>query len=109
MIEDTWKWILDKSSQFSSKSLSHYLASEGNTHHAAFYKNIWRGPIPKKFRFFQWEVGHGSVNTTDTLIKKQIPGLFLPRVGVFYAIKAANPLCTSWFFVSMLSCSGTKY
>lgn len=31
---------------------------------------IWKGPIPKKIRFFLWEVSLGSINTGDFLIKK---------------------------------------
>lgn len=70
MVDDTWKWNLDTSGQFNTRSLSQYLASNGNIQNAALYKNIWKGPIPKNVRFFLWEVSYGNINTANTLIRK---------------------------------------
>lgn len=69
-MDDTWRWILDKSSQFTSKSLAHHLASCGIEQKSTLYKNIWRGLIPRNIRFFLWKVNDGSINTVDVLIKK---------------------------------------
>lgn len=65
-----WKWNLDKSGNYKAKFLSQQLASKGSLHNADLYRNIWRDPIPKKIKFYIWEVSHGSIITADVFPKK---------------------------------------
>lgn len=48
--EDTWKWSLDKSCQFYSKSITHHLASGGNVLNTLPYIEIFeKVPFPRRF------------------------------------------------------------
>ncbi|MDV3193985.1 MAG: hypothetical protein Q8835_02940, partial [Sweet potato little leaf phytoplasma] len=67
---DKWVWSLDNSGDFSTGSLTKELASNKNFSNADLYRHLWKGPVPKKVKFFIWEVSHAFINTADVIQRK---------------------------------------
>lgn len=84
--EDKWKWKLERTGQFTTKSLALHFAFNGQRHNAPLYKNIWKGPIPKKILIF---------------LSKRLHGLYLPWIGVSFVTVTMRLLCTFWFSVTL--------
>lgn len=72
-VADSWTWNLSDKGVFSTGSLTINLASLSSPINNDFYSNLWKGPMPKKVKFFIWELSHSCINTTDT-IQRRFPG-----------------------------------
>lgn len=81
MVEERWRWKLDTPEQFTTKSLTQLLASGGNKQNSQLYKNIWRGPIPRRFDSFFGRLAIAAL-TQPKFSSKRPHGWCQLRVGV---------------------------
>lgn len=66
--EDTFTWILEKSGQYSTKSMYRRLSFRGMVNRRMV--KLWRNKIPMKIRVFMWLVMQGRLQTGSNLQKK---------------------------------------
>ena len=70
--EDTFSWILEKSGQYSTKSMHRRLSFRGIVNRRMV--KLWKNKIPMKIRVFMWLVMQGRLQTGSNLKKKQWRG-----------------------------------
>jgi anaerobic selenocysteine-containing dehydrogenase len=64
-----WKW--DTKGKFTVKSVYNAL-TEGES--GSYLKQIWRGKIPPKIKFFMWLMSNGAVLTKDNMLRRNWVG-----------------------------------
>jgi hypothetical protein len=66
--EDLVKWVLDKSNQYTTKSLYHFLTHGGVRDQLCIM--IWKCKIPLKIKVFLWQLFHDKLQAA-VVIKKR--------------------------------------
>jgi hypothetical protein len=70
--EDSVSWALDKSGQFSTKSLYHAMKSGGTIDLRA--RDLWKSPTPLKVKHFMWLVMKDRIQSAAELSKRHWEG-----------------------------------
>jgi hypothetical protein len=60
-----WKW--DKKGKFTIKSMYNALTEGDN---GVYLRQIWKGKIPPKIKFFMWLLSNGVVLTKYNMLKR---------------------------------------
>jgi hypothetical protein len=66
--EDSVKWVLDKTNQYTTKSLYHLLTHGGVRDHLCIM--IWKSKIPLKIKVFLWQMFHNKLQAAVGLKKR---------------------------------------
>lgn len=69
---DQVKWVLEKSGQFSTKSMYRMLAHRGVINYRM--RDVWRCKIPLKIKFFMWQVLQNRLQTAVNLKRRKWKG-----------------------------------
>ncbi|GKV38806.1 hypothetical protein SLEP1_g46676 [Rubroshorea leprosula] len=69
--EDQWRWHLEPSRNYTTKSAYSQLL-KGDTRPAGDFKRVWKAPIPPKVSAFCWQLLHRKLPTKDNLATRGI-------------------------------------
>lgn len=78
--EDTWKWPLNHSGNFSTKSLISDMGDSTRLLETSLTRGIWKDNYPKKIKIFLWELSHKAILTQKCPSKTYVVHGYFPWV-----------------------------